>query len=257
MIQFANSHNVTWDYTAIGYWSTLEVHVGIIIACLPAVRSLQRRVFPSSRSPNSYYLGPTGAYGYNSKGGSPFPSMARSKPGHIDLMTAASQATMLRSRNRTSMNKEFIQMEEYKFHPDDKPSSRERQDAHNRVASNTTRIERGSIHSDDSVVLLPIQSTRSLSPPRAVHQKSGRNNSMHGLSSSRTAHQNSGRNISPQVITVTKGYGVTVELTPEQLSSSPPRESEDLLTRGRSDSQTALTRFSGIERGSSTPKRLA
>jgi hypothetical protein len=237
MIQFANSHNVTWDYTPIGYWSTLEVHVGVIIACLPAVRSLQRRIFPSTQSPSSYYMGPTGAYGYNSKGGSPFPSIARSKPGHIDLMTAASQGSMLRSRDHTSSNKEFIPMEEYEFHLDENPSSFEKRDAHSRVASNTTQIERGSTHTDDSTVLLPIQSTHSLPPPRA-------------------AYQNSGRNIGPQVITVTKDYSVTVELTPDQLSSSPPRESQDFVTRGRSGSQAAQIRYSGMERGTSI-KRFA
>ncbi|KAF2475432.1 uncharacterized protein BDR25DRAFT_382409 [Lindgomyces ingoldianus] len=39
LIQFAKTENVTWDYTPVGYWSTFEVHVSIIIACLPALRS--------------------------------------------------------------------------------------------------------------------------------------------------------------------------------------------------------------------------
>ncbi|KAK7185671.1 hypothetical protein DPSP01_007456 [Paraphaeosphaeria sporulosa] len=237
MIQFANSHNVTWDYTPIGYWSTLEVHVGIIIACLPAVRSLQLRIFPSSRTQNSYYLGPAGAYGYNSKGGSPFPSsIAKSKGGHVDLMTAATQPAEYRSRDRTPGDKEFIQLEEYEFRLGDKSSSFEKEDACNPRGKTSTQIERGSVHTDDDAVFLPIQSTRGLSPPRAVYQ-------------------NSGRNTSPQFITVTKDYSVTVEMTPEHLSSSPPRESED-MGRGRRESQVALTRFSGIEK-SSSQKRFA
>ncbi|KAJ4299262.1 hypothetical protein N0V90_004506 [Kalmusia sp. IMI 367209] len=242
MIQFANSHNVTWDYTPIGYWSTLEVHVGIIIACLPAVRSLQRRMFPSSRAPNSYYPGPSGAYGYNSKGGSPFPSMAKSKGGHVDLMTAASQATMLRSRDRTKSDKEFIQLEDYEYRLGEKPPSPDNDDPYHRVGLNTTQIERGSIHTDDGAVLLPIQGTHGLPPPGATYQHPRRN-----VSPSL-----------PQVITVRKDYSVTVEISPEQLSSSPPRRSEEDagLGRGRRESQIALTALPGLERRSSSRKRF-
>ncbi|KAJ4350086.1 uncharacterized protein N0V89_008707 [Didymosphaeria variabile] len=240
MIQFANSHNVTWDYTPIGYWSTLEVHVGIIIACLPAVRSLQRRIFPSSRSPNSYYPGPSGGYGYNSKGGSPFPSISKSKGGHVDVMTAASQASMLRSRDRSKSEREFIQLEEYEFHPGEKPGSFEKGDAYNPAGLNATQVERGSIHTDDGAVLLPIQSTHGLSPPRATYQ-------------------NNGRNFSPplpQVITVRKDYSVTVEVTPDQFSSSPPRESEDMGMRVRSGSQAPLTALPSMERRNSSRNRF-
>lgn len=31
---------------AVGYWSTVECDVGVICACLPAIRSLLRRVSP-------------------------------------------------------------------------------------------------------------------------------------------------------------------------------------------------------------------
>jgi hypothetical protein len=40
----------------IGYWSTLEVHISIIIACSPALRALVKTVFPNFR------LGPTTIY---------------------------------------------------------------------------------------------------------------------------------------------------------------------------------------------------
>lgn len=40
LINFANSHNITWDYMEAAYWSTIELDVGIVIACLPAVRAL-------------------------------------------------------------------------------------------------------------------------------------------------------------------------------------------------------------------------
>lgn len=209
MIQFANSQNVTWDYTPIGYWSTLEVHVGIVIACLPAIRSLQHRLFPDSRSPNSYYPGPSGAYGYNSKGGSPFPSIAKYKRGHMDL-SQASQASMMRSRDRTRGDKEFIQLDEYEFRLGDGLTAAEREEQVR--GHNLTQIERGSIHTDDAV-LLPIQGTRCLQP-------SGHNRRS-------TVNEKSGQGGLPQIITVRKDYSVTVEVSPEQLSPSPPRLSEE------------------------------
>ncbi|KAJ9247285.1 hypothetical protein DTO280E4_874 [Paecilomyces variotii] len=47
LVEFATTSNVTWDYVAIGYWSTIEVHVGVVCACLPAIRSLLLHIFPS------------------------------------------------------------------------------------------------------------------------------------------------------------------------------------------------------------------
>ncbi|OAX85058.1 hypothetical protein ACJ72_00559 [Emergomyces africanus] len=47
LLQFAKSSNFTWDYVEMGYWSTIEIHVGVICACMPAMRSLFRRLFPS------------------------------------------------------------------------------------------------------------------------------------------------------------------------------------------------------------------
>ncbi|CDM36432.1 Extracellular membrane protein, CFEM domain [Penicillium roqueforti FM164] len=46
LIHFASTTNLTWDYVAIGYWSTIECDVGVICACLPAIRSLLRRISP-------------------------------------------------------------------------------------------------------------------------------------------------------------------------------------------------------------------
>ncbi|KAJ5619103.1 hypothetical protein N7510_003087 [Penicillium lagena] len=38
LITFANSENITWAYLDAAYWSTIELDIGIITACLPAVR---------------------------------------------------------------------------------------------------------------------------------------------------------------------------------------------------------------------------
>ncbi|KAF1972783.1 hypothetical protein BU23DRAFT_508119 [Bimuria novae-zelandiae CBS 107.79] len=240
MIQFSNSQNVTWDYTPIGYWSTLEVHVGVLVACLPAIRSLQRRIFPSSRAPNSYYPGPSGGYGYNSKAGSPFPSIAKSKGGHVDLMSAASQASILRSRDRSKSDKEFIQLDEFEFRLGEKDASPEPENVYNRGDMNTAQVKRGSIHTDDGAVLLPIQGTHVLPPPRASHQNHGRNVSS--------------PSISPQVITVRKEYSVTVEVSPVQWSSL--RESDDQETIGRRESQATLTALPKAENKSLGRKRF-
>ena len=35
------------DYVPLGYWSTLEVHISIVIACLPSIRALFIRLFPN------------------------------------------------------------------------------------------------------------------------------------------------------------------------------------------------------------------
>jgi hypothetical protein len=59
LIQFAHTDNVTWDYLPIGYWSAVEAHVGVMVACLPAIRSLQRsireKIWPKPVTANSYY----------------------------------------------------------------------------------------------------------------------------------------------------------------------------------------------------------
>ncbi|KAL0261584.1 hypothetical protein SLS55_003014 [Diplodia seriata] len=66
MIQFANSTNVTWDYVPIGYWSTIEVHAGILCACLPAVRALVYKCFPRLRERGSTRSGKYGKGGGSS-----------------------------------------------------------------------------------------------------------------------------------------------------------------------------------------------
>ncbi|CAI7631360.1 unnamed protein product [Penicillium glandicola] len=61
LIHFAATTNLTWDYVAVGYWSTIECDVGVICACLPAIRSLLRRVSPTlfgdtAKSKSSYIM---------------------------------------------------------------------------------------------------------------------------------------------------------------------------------------------------------
>ncbi|KPM41712.1 hypothetical protein AK830_g4838 [Neonectria ditissima] len=46
LASYATTNNATQDYVEIGYWSTIEVPVGIICASMPAIRSLFSLVFP-------------------------------------------------------------------------------------------------------------------------------------------------------------------------------------------------------------------
>ena len=96
MVQFAHTENVTWDYLPVGYWSAVETHVGVIVACLPAMRSLQRsireRLWPSPPSPNSYYEEGTkdsskkSSYKWSSKERSRLSTLNRSKVGKEDFV---------------------------------------------------------------------------------------------------------------------------------------------------------------------------
>ncbi|KAJ5174937.1 uncharacterized protein N7482_000814 [Penicillium canariense] len=44
---FATSTNPTWDNAPGGYWSVIEVNVGLFCLCMPSMRSLLGRLFPS------------------------------------------------------------------------------------------------------------------------------------------------------------------------------------------------------------------
>ncbi|KAJ8057900.1 hypothetical protein OCU04_013082 [Sclerotinia nivalis] len=41
--EFSNTQNITWDYVPVGYFSLMELYVGIIIACIPALRPLAHK----------------------------------------------------------------------------------------------------------------------------------------------------------------------------------------------------------------------
>ncbi|PQE23045.1 cfem domain-containing protein [Rutstroemia sp. NJR-2017a WRK4] len=46
LIEFATSDNITWDYVPAAYFSTLELHVGILCGCLPALKPLLNMLLP-------------------------------------------------------------------------------------------------------------------------------------------------------------------------------------------------------------------
>jgi hypothetical protein len=58
LVTFATSHNPTWDQWDVSNWSTIELNVGIMCACMPAMRVLLVRLFPKilgTSTNNSYH----------------------------------------------------------------------------------------------------------------------------------------------------------------------------------------------------------
>ncbi|KAF2008098.1 hypothetical protein P154DRAFT_614482 [Amniculicola lignicola CBS 123094] len=213
MIQFANTENVTWDYTPVGYWSTLEVHIGIIVACLPALRSLQHRIFPSTKLPPSYYNNSAYTDGH-SKRRSVLPSWRqRGKSAGSSVWasrsgTGISQASMVRSRDRCK-DKDFVHLEEYEVQDrsislaDFLSSDSEKQSIGRGV--NRTQIERGSRQvayveeGEHEISALPVMG-------------SGREQSL-------ARGEGWGKGIA-----VRKEYSVDVEKRPNELAPAPVRE---------------------------------
>lgn len=46
LVEFRESTNLTWDYFGVSMWSTVEIAVGIICACMPSIRLILVRVAP-------------------------------------------------------------------------------------------------------------------------------------------------------------------------------------------------------------------
>lgn len=59
LVSFASSTNPTWDNWDVTNWSTIEINIGIICACLPTIRLFLVRTFPllnsSRHTSNNYY----------------------------------------------------------------------------------------------------------------------------------------------------------------------------------------------------------
>ncbi|KAI1386750.1 uncharacterized protein F4822DRAFT_431618 [Hypoxylon trugodes] len=69
LIRFGTTQNLTQDYVETGYWSTIEVPVGIICACMPAVRSLFSIALPKIFGTTRATIDSTfGSFGPNSSG---------------------------------------------------------------------------------------------------------------------------------------------------------------------------------------------
>lgn len=78
LVNFSNSSNPTWDNLRVSQWSTIEVNVGIICACMPTLRLILLKIFPSMSSTSRNY-GTNGSFGdkYGTAGASSLGSRAR------------------------------------------------------------------------------------------------------------------------------------------------------------------------------------
>ncbi|THX58491.1 hypothetical protein D6D08_09052 [Aureobasidium pullulans] len=110
LIQFAHTDNVTWDYLPVGYWSAVETHVGIIVACAPAIRSLtgnlRNRFFPQPTSQPSYYDDSTAHSSSKRSKGTNNSRNWGSKGGAGSRLSSLSTARG---------DKEFVQIDEYEM----------------------------------------------------------------------------------------------------------------------------------------------
>ncbi|KAL5379990.1 hypothetical protein DPSP01_008028 [Paraphaeosphaeria sporulosa] len=92
LISFATSTNPTWDQADAANWSTIEINVGIICACMPALRLILVRIFPralgsTQYASNQYYA----KYGTNRSGAFKSghnASVGRSQMGHDDAFAS-------------------------------------------------------------------------------------------------------------------------------------------------------------------------
>ncbi|KAH8660200.1 putative integral membrane protein [Xylariales sp. PMI_506] len=60
LVQFRGSSNLTWDYCDVSLWSSVEITMGIICACLPSMRVVLVKMFPTvfgtvARRTEQYY----------------------------------------------------------------------------------------------------------------------------------------------------------------------------------------------------------
>lgn len=55
LVNFSNSSNPTWDNLLVSQWSTIEVNVGIICACMPTLRLILLKIFPALSSTTRNY----------------------------------------------------------------------------------------------------------------------------------------------------------------------------------------------------------
>ncbi|KPI37839.1 uncharacterized protein AB675_3044 [Cyphellophora attinorum] len=100
-------HNLSRDYVALGYWSDLELNIGIACFCMPAARVILRRYFPNcglgstAATDEGYYVNTIGGgrrkagasdfgqVGSNSDGTGPIHKKTISKGKVVDVVSSA------------------------------------------------------------------------------------------------------------------------------------------------------------------------
>ncbi|KAF2199568.1 CFEM domain-containing protein [Delitschia confertaspora ATCC 74209] len=67
LVHFGKSTNPTWDQYSVMLWSTVEINVGIMCACMPAIRVMLVRIFPTFLGSSRHATEPTGDAYYAQK----------------------------------------------------------------------------------------------------------------------------------------------------------------------------------------------
>ncbi|KAH7310664.1 hypothetical protein B0I35DRAFT_439502 [Stachybotrys elegans] len=103
LVSFGSNTNVTWHFIDVCLWSTLEIAMGVICACMPSFRMLLIKFWPSIFSGDSYASRPAGSqYGYG-YGRSATSSKVRRKGTTISTVTVGG-ATDDSQKKSPSMN---------------------------------------------------------------------------------------------------------------------------------------------------------
>ena len=114
LIQFSHTDNVTWDYLPIGYWSAVETHVSVIVACLPSIRPIIRqikdRLFPKPATSTTYYEDCSkDTIGSSKKKNSQKSATSR-------LWSTPADKSRMSTMNRSRVDKDdFVRLDEYEM----------------------------------------------------------------------------------------------------------------------------------------------
>ncbi|KAI1491996.1 hypothetical protein F5X96DRAFT_692524 [Biscogniauxia mediterranea] len=108
LILFGTTQNLTQDYVEVGYWSTIEVPVGVMCACMPAIRSLFSLVFPKMFGTTAF--GWIGYYGRNSGPSSKAAKLASnaSNPHHNQITVEQEWAVLVEPADEHSSDVELM-----------------------------------------------------------------------------------------------------------------------------------------------------
>jgi hypothetical protein len=94
----ASTADVTWANVQGGLWSSVEVSVGIICACLPTLAPLVSKSVRPNRSRKYYY--PKGSYGSDSRHADAVRLASRSREGYVWSDISAKEAAVVDHQER-------------------------------------------------------------------------------------------------------------------------------------------------------------
>lgn len=200
LVTFASSDNPTWDNWDVVRWSTIEVNIGVICACLPPLRVLLIRAFPQLSGSRSNYpsqmnqayeagKGSRGAIALNSKVQLP---NGRSRSRAMGVESTVERGSMVMEDAKGTAGKGGIQCQvTYSI------SYREREHDEESLVGTKHRDDFDDIPRRGSPGGASTPSTMRRSPSVAAAERTGRVESpgpSRSLSRSRSHHRNFSRN---------------------------------------------------------------